>query len=117
MGKAINPRLVEGQVHGGVSMGVGYAMMENIEIDKKTKKVLSSDLLHYRVPLTLDMPEIHVYIADGYEPTGPFGAKSVGELSTVPVAAAIAIAISNATGKDVTEIPITHSYIAKGLSI
>lgn len=117
VGKAVNPSLVEGQVHGGISMGIGYAMMENIEIDKKTNKVLSSDLLHYRVPLTLDMPEIHVYIADGYEPTGPFGAKSVGELSTVPVAAAIAIAISNATGKDVKEIPITHSYIAKGLCI
>ncbi|MPM72726.1 Nicotinate dehydrogenase medium molybdopterin subunit [bioreactor metagenome] len=117
VGKAINPELVEGQVQGGVSMGVGYAMMEQIEIDKKTKKVLSSDLLHYEVPLTLDMPEIHVYIADGYEPTGPFGAKSVGELSTVPVAAAIAIAISNATGEEIKEIPITHSYIARGCSI
>lgn len=117
VGTAINPELVEGQVQGGVSMGIGYAMMEQIEIDKKTKKVLSSDLLHYEVPLTLDMPEIHVYIADGYEPTGPFGAKSVGELSTVPVAAAIAIAISNATGEEIKQIPITHSYIAKGCSL
>lgn len=117
VGTAINPKLVEGQVQGGVSMGVGYAMMEQMEIDKRTNKILSSDLLHYEVPLTLDMPEIHVYIADGYEPTGPFGAKSVGELATVPVAAAIAIAISNATGEEIKEIPITHSYIPKGLSI
>ncbi|MCQ1528858.1 xanthine dehydrogenase family protein molybdopterin-binding subunit [Lutispora saccharofermentans] len=115
VGKAINPEFVEGQVQGGVSMGIGYAMMEQIEIDKKTKKVLSSDLINYEVPLTLDMPEIHVYIADGYEPTGPFGAKSVGELATVPVAAAIAIAISNAAGEEIKKIPITHSYIAKGL--
>lgn len=117
MGKAINPELVEGQVQGGISMGVGYAMMEQIQIDKKTKKVLSSDLLHYGVPLALDMPEIHVYIADGHEPTGPFGAKSVGELSTVPVAAAIAIAISNATGEEINRIPITHSYYPKGFNI
>ncbi|KUO74201.1 MAG: hypothetical protein APF77_21040 [Clostridia bacterium BRH_c25] len=117
VGKAINPKLVEGQVQGGISMGIGYAMMEQIEIDKKTKKVLSSDLLHYKVPLTLDMPDIHVYVADGYEPTGPFGAKSVGELSTVPVAAAIAIAISNATGEEIKRIPITHSYIVKGYNV
>lgn len=117
VGKAINPELVEGQVQGGISMGVGYAMMEQIQIDKKTKKVLSSDLLHYGVPLALDMPEIHVYIADGHEPTGPFGAKSVGELSTVPVAAAIAIAISNATGEEINRIPITHSYYPKGFNI
>lgn len=111
VGKAINPKLVEGQVQGGISMGIGYALMEQIEIDRKTKKIFSADLLHYEVPLTLDMPEIHVYIADSYEPTGPFGAKSVGELATVPVAAAIAIAISNATGDEINKIPVSHSYL------
>lgn len=117
VGKAINPELVEGQVHGGVSMGIGYAMTEQIEVDKRTKKILSSDLLHYAIPLTLDMPEIHVYIADGHEPTGPFGAKSVGELATVPVAAAIANAISNATGEQINRIPITNSFYPKGFNI
>lgn len=116
VGQPINTDVVEGQVQGGISMGVGYAMAEQIEIDKITKKVFSSDLLHYNAPLSLDMPEIHTYIVKSYESTGPFGAKSVGELPTPPVAPAIANAIYNATGSLVKEIPITHTYYPKGFN-
>ncbi len=116
VGQPINTDVVEGQVQGGVSMGVGYAMTEQIEIDKITKKIFSSDLLHYNAPLSLDMPEIHTFIVKSYESTGPFGAKSVGELPTPPVAPAIANAIYNATGNFVKEIPITHTYYPKGFN-
>lgn len=111
VGKALNPELVEAQIQGGVSMGVGYALMENIEHDNRLKKPIASDLLHYNAPLTLDMPEIYTYIAKGYEPTGPFGAKSVGELSTVPVAPAIAIAVENLTQENINDIPLNRKRI------
>ena len=117
VGQPLNTDVVAGQIHGGISMGVGYALMEQIEIDKRTKKVLSSDLLHYGAPLSLDMPEIYTYIAAGHESTGPFGAKSVGELPTPPVAPAIANAIYNATGNYVKEIPITNTYCPKGFNV
>ncbi|MFA5585005.1 MAG: molybdopterin cofactor-binding domain-containing protein [Saccharofermentanales bacterium] len=114
VGQPINPDVVEGQIHGGISMGLGYALTEEIEIDRITKKVLSSDLLHYNTPLALDMPAIHTHIVTSYESTGPFGAKSVGELPTPPVAPAIVNAIYNATGTYMTAIPITHTYYPKG---
>ena len=85
VGTAINPEIVKGQVEGGIGMGLGFAIMEQIEFDKRAEKPSSSDLLHYKIPTALDMPHIHVYIAKGsYEPTGPFGAKSVGELACRP---------------------------------
>ena len=112
VGTAINPEIVRGQVEGGISMGLGQAMMEKIEIDPRAKKSSSADLLNYRIPTTLDMPEIHVYIAQGsYEPTGPFGAKSVGELPAVPVAAAIANAVSKAVNEDINELPLSKSWM------
>ena len=112
VGTPINPEIVRGQVEGGVGMGLGFAIMEQIEFDKRAEKPSSSDLLHYRIPTALDMPEIHVYIAKGsYEPTGPFGAKSVGELPAVPVAAAIANAISKATGEQIDALPLIREFV------
>ncbi len=115
VGAAINPEIVEGQVQGGIGMGLGFAIMEQIEFDKKAEKPCSSDLLHYKIPTALDMPHIHVYIAEGsYEPTGPFGAKSVGELPAIPVAAAIANAVAKAAGEPVNALPLTKDFVFKG---
>jgi CO/xanthine dehydrogenase Mo-binding subunit len=115
VGTAINPEIVEGQVEGGISMGLGFAMMEQIEFDRRAEKPSSSDLLHYRMPTALDMPEIHVYVAKGsYEPTGPFGAKGVGELPAVPVAAAIANALSKATGEEIDDLPVSRAFNIDG---
>lgn len=111
VGTAVNPKIVSGQVEGGIAMGVGYAMMEQIEINTRVQKPVTSDLLHYRVPLVTDMPETHVYIAESYEPTGPLGAKSVGELATVPVAAAIANAVANASAKPVNRLPFSRQMV------
>jgi CO/xanthine dehydrogenase Mo-binding subunit len=115
VGTPINPEVVRGQVEGGVSMGLGFALMEQIEFDPRAKKPSSTDLLHYKMATALDMPEVHVYIAQkSWEPTGPFGAKSVGELPAVPVAPAIANAVSMATGEDITSLPLTRSFVTGG---
>jgi len=117
VGTAINPGIVKGQVEGGIVMGLGYALTEQIEFDRRAGKPTSSDLLHYRIPTALDIPKIHVYIAKGsYEPTGPFGAKSVGELPVVPVAAAIANAVSKATGEEVDSLPLSKKFVIKPAS-
>lgn len=111
VGTAINPEIVIGQVEGGISMGVGYAMMEEIPIGHRTRKPMATDLLHYRIPLSTDMPQTHVYIAKSYEPTGPLGAKSVGELATVPVAPAIANAVAKALGEPITRLPLSRRVV------
>jgi xanthine dehydrogenase molybdenum-binding subunit len=96
-------------------MGVGYALSEQIEFDPRAKKPSSADLLHYKIPTALDMPELHVYIAEkSYEPTGPFGAKSVGELPVVAVAPAIANAVSIAMGEDITTLPLAKTLVTGG---
>jgi CO/xanthine dehydrogenase Mo-binding subunit len=112
VGRAINPRLVKGQVEGGISMGLGFALMERMEVDRRAGKAVSSDLLHYKIPTSMDMPELHVRIVDGHEPTGPFGAKSVGELPAVPVAAAIANAVAHATGERALSLPLRGGCVA-----
>ncbi len=115
VGTPINPEVVRGQVEGGVSMGVGYALTEEIEFDPRVRKPSSADLLHYKIPTALDMPEIHVYIAEkSYEPTGPFGAKSVGELPVVAVAPAIVNAVAAATGEKITDLPLSRSFVTGG---
>jgi len=108
-GTILNPGIVEGQVQGGVSMGVGYALYESMRIDHKFKRPLESDLLFYKVQFAVDSPHIHVCLVDSYEPTGPYGAKSVGELPTVPVAAAIVHGVYKATGYWVRELPVIRN--------
>jgi CO/xanthine dehydrogenase Mo-binding subunit len=117
VGTAVNPEVVIGQVQGGIAMGFGYAMLEQIEIDPRAAKPISSDLLHYKVPLSLDAPQAHVYIARSYEPTGPFGAKSVGEMATVPVAAAIGNAVAQALGQEIKSLPLSQWVVPAKLRI
>ena len=94
-GTAINPMLVEGQIEGGISMGVGFALQEEMLFDDKGRQ-RNPNLTNYIMPTSLDMPEIEVDIVKNFDPTGPFGAKGVGEPTAVPTAAAIMNAIYNA---------------------
>jgi CO/xanthine dehydrogenase Mo-binding subunit len=113
-GTAINPMLVEGQVEGGVSMGVGFALQEEILFNKDGVQV-NPNLTNYIMPTSLDMPEVEVDIVDNYDPTGPFGAKGVGEPTLVPTAAAILNAIHNAVGVRITSLPATAEKVYKAI--
>jgi CO/xanthine dehydrogenase Mo-binding subunit len=109
-GTAINPMLIEGQVEGGISMGVGMALQEEMLFTKDGRHV-NPNLTNYIMPTSLDMPEIDVDIVAGFDPSGPFGAKGVGEPTAVPTAAAIMNAIHDAVGIRITALPATSEKI------
>jgi CO/xanthine dehydrogenase Mo-binding subunit len=108
VGKSINPKGIKGQVCGGVAMGIGLALMEEF-IPGKTA---SFDT--YYIPTSMDMPRVEVFLVEDGEPTGPFGAKGVGEPALIPQAASIANAIRDAAGVRVYELPC-HMERLKGL--
>lgn len=112
-GKVINPILAEGQVHGGVSMGIGYALYEQMLFDQKTGKPLNNNLLDYKLTTTLDTPEIGVDFVETYEPTGPYGNKALGEPPAISPAPAIRNAILDATGVKVNELPLSPERLFK----
>jgi CO/xanthine dehydrogenase Mo-binding subunit len=109
-GTAINPMLVEGQVEGGISMGVGFALQEEMLFDSQGR-LLNPNLTNYIMPTSLDMPKVEVDIVDSYDPTGPFGAKGVGEPTCVATAAAILNAIHDAVGVRITSLPATAEKV------
>lgn len=111
VGTPINRMTVEGQLEGGIAQGIGYALFERIERNSRAQKTISTDLTHYRILQAGDMPRTHVVIADSYEPTGPHGAKSVGEVSTVPVAPAIVNAVNNAAHTEVGTLPLCDRFV------
>ena len=114
-GKPINPMLVEGQVEGGISMGIGFALQEQILFDDAGLQV-NPNLTNYIMPTSLDVPEIEVDIVDSYDPTGPFGAKGVGEPTSVPTAAAILNAIYDAVGVRITSLPATAEKVLAAIT-
>ncbi len=114
-GTPINPMLVEGQVQGGISMGVGFALQEEILFDDAGRQI-NPNLTNYIMPTSLDMPEIEVDIVPSYDPTGPFGAKGVGEPTSVPTAAAILNAIHNAVGVRITSLPATAEKVLAAIT-
>jgi CO/xanthine dehydrogenase Mo-binding subunit len=109
-GTAINPMLVEGQIEGGISMGVGMALQEEM-LFKDDGSQVNPNLTNYIMPTSLDMPEIEVDIVDNYDPTGPFGAKGVGEPTAVPTSAAIGNAIFDAVGVRIKSLPMTAEKV------
>ena len=115
IGRAINPMVVEGQIEGALQQGIGYALTENPVIDRKTGKMQNANFANYMVLTALDMPKIQIGLSEPIDPTGPFGAKEIGEQSTLGVAPAIANAIYNAIGIRFTEIPITPENVLKAI--
>jgi CO/xanthine dehydrogenase Mo-binding subunit len=110
VGTAINPVFVEGQIYGGIAMGVGYALSEEIKIDEGV--VLTDNFTNYILPTALDAPEkMKAVIVEEKEPLGPFGAKGLGESTLLPTAPAIVSAIQNAAGIKLREIPATPEKI------
>ena len=114
VGKAINPKMVEAQVEGGVVMGLGYGTME--EVILKQGHILNPGFHNYLIPTSMDIPDIKVAIVEDFEPTGPYGAKGVGEPALIPTAAAIRNAISSAVNCKFFEIPLTEEKIWKAIT-
>jgi xanthine dehydrogenase molybdenum-binding subunit len=114
VGKAINPVIAEGQIEGGVLMGVGYAISEEIRYDAGGRQ-LHDSLLKYMVPTAEDAPEIDAILVEHSSDYGPFGAKGLGETGLVPTAGAISNAVYNATGVRFLEIPLTAERVFKAL--
>lgn len=113
-GTTINPMLARGQVEGGVVQGLGMACFEDVKYDKKGN-LLSNNFLNYHIPTHKEIHKLTTEFADSYEPTGPFGAKSVGEIGIDTPPAVICNAIYNATGVRIHKLPITPEKILKGL--
>jgi len=97
-GRIINPEIMENQVAGGVILGCGFALIENLIFDRKTGRVLNSNFLEYKILTALDLPDPEIIFVETYEPVGPFGVKGGGEGPTNCPAPAIAQAIHNAIG-------------------
>jgi CO/xanthine dehydrogenase Mo-binding subunit len=112
-GTVINPVAAEGQVEGSLAQGLGYALIEGLKMEEG--RPINPNFSDYRIPSMRDMPDLKHGFADSYEPTGPFGAKGLGELGMDPTAAVISNAIFDALGVRIKTLPITPEKVLKAL--
>lgn len=110
-GKIINPVTAEGQVHGGMSMGLGYGLLERLVFDPVTGRTLNNNLLDYKLMTAMDTPDLNALFVETDDPTGPFGNKALGEPPVIPVAPAIRNALLDATGVAVDSIPLNPEHL------
>ncbi|MBI4591678.1 MAG: molybdopterin-dependent oxidoreductase [Candidatus Rokubacteria bacterium] len=113
VGRALNPLACEGQVHGGIHMGLGYALTEQLIV--RDGYVLNPQFMEYAILHAQDMPEIEVRLIESMDPAGPFGAKGIGEAGAIPVAAAVANAVHDAVGVRIRELPLTPERVYRAL--
>ena len=114
LGRAINPLTAEGQVHGELAQGLGYAMFENAVLD--TGQFANGNLADYTVPKADSIPRVTSILVESIDPNGPFGAKGCSECALVPCAAVVANAIYDAVGVRFTSLPIRPESILNALS-
>ncbi len=115
VGKTIDPTAVEGQIEGGIAMGLGQALLEEVKFND-TCNMVSSRFSTYLLPTVLDMCEVETILIEAEESTGPFGAKGAGEPALIPTMSAIIGAIYDATGIMISELPATPEKILTGLA-
>ncbi|MCI1208174.1 MAG: xanthine dehydrogenase molybdenum-binding subunit XdhA [Treponema sp.] len=115
-GKIINPATAAGQVHGGMSMGIGYGLSEDMQYSPKDGRLLNDNLLDYKLPTALDMPELETLFVENYDPSGPFGNKALGEPPAIPSAPAIRNAVLQATGVAVNKLPLSPQNLFEAFS-
>jgi len=115
-GRVINRATFEGQIHGGVMMGVGYALLERRAVDKPEGRVINPNLEDYKMIGPEELPEIEVLIVEPINPANNVGGKGIGEPCTVPTAAAIANAVAHALGVRIYELPLAPDRILDALS-
>ncbi|MEA5065531.1 MAG: molybdopterin cofactor-binding domain-containing protein, partial [Eubacteriales bacterium] len=115
-GVLINPKLAEAQVHGGMSMGLGYALSEQLRYDDRARP-LNDNLLDYKLPTSLDTPELTALFVETNDPTAPYGNKALGEPPAIPVAAAVRNALLHATGVAVGSIPLSPQKLVEHFTV
>jgi len=113
-GVPINPNLARVQAEGGLLQGIGLALYENVQYTEKGR-LLTNSIMSYPIPSREDVGRIEVELAPSFEPSGPFGAKSIGEIGIDTPPAAIADALRNATGIRLTETPFTPERVLMAL--
>ncbi len=109
VGRAVDPRAVEGQIEGGIAQGLGLAVME--EIQTRDGLIVNASFTDYLIPTTLDMPEVEVVLIEDPDPGTPYGVKGVGEPPTVVATAAVVAALRAATGRELPRAPVTPAAI------
>jgi CO/xanthine dehydrogenase Mo-binding subunit len=114
VGRAINPAGVYGQIQGGVAQGLGYTLYEGLAIGEDGR-YRQRTLEAYRLPIALDVPRVEAHLLEHPDALGPYGGKGVAEPPVVPVAAAIASAVSDAVGAPIQRIPITPEDVLDAL--
>jgi xanthine dehydrogenase molybdenum-binding subunit len=112
-GRIIHPEAARSQIIGGVVQGIGYALVEDIPLDPDTGAPLTLNLDSFKIPNLIDIPPIEAILIEHPDPVGPFGAKALGEPPLVPVAAAIANAVYDATGARIRALPITAEKLLR----
>ena len=113
-GTVINPALARVQAEGGIVQGIGMTLYEDINYSEKGK-LKENSFMQYKIPARVEIPDLEVEFESSYEPTGPFGAKSIGEVVINTPLPAIAHAVYNATGLWFHELPITPEKVIRGL--
>ncbi|MEA4929632.1 MAG: xanthine dehydrogenase subunit XdhA [Candidatus Limiplasma sp.] len=112
-GVLINPKLAEGQVHGGMSMGLGYALFEELLYDAKGRP-LNDNLLDYKLPTALDQPDLDAAFVELCDPSGPFGNKALGEPPAISPGPAVRNAVLQATGIAFNTLPLSPQKLVEG---
>ncbi|AGF77876.1 aerobic-type carbon monoxide dehydrogenase, large subunit CoxL/CutL-like protein [Desulfocapsa sulfexigens DSM 10523] len=112
-GKIIHPLSAEGQVHGGMGMGVGMALFEELLVDPESGRIYNGNLLDYKIPTCVDIPDLQCAFVETFDPTSPYGNKSLGEPPIISQGPAIRNAIWDATGVKINEIPMTPKVLFK----
>ena len=115
-GKIINPTAAEGQVHGGMAMGIGMTLFEELLIDPKSGWIYNGNLLDYKIPTAVDIPELTHAFVETFDPTSPYGNKSLGEPPAISQGPAIRNAILDATGVKINEMPMTPKVLFRYFS-
>lgn len=113
VGRAVNPKLIEGQMDGGFAMSLGYALFEDLKLENGVIK--NNKFSKYLIPTAMDMIHIDNIIIEDPESTAPYGAKGIGEPVMIPMAPAILNAIYDAIGVRITEIPVTPEKLIKSI--
>ncbi len=117
IGKVIHPVAAAGQIEGGIQQGIGHTLYEDYQIDMATGRSLNANFVDYKMPLSMDMPEIHTVLLEAApDPGGPFGAKGVGEDPIVAIGPAIANAVFNAIGVRFRHYPIKPEQVLQALA-